>query len=70
MSNVELPNGKYLVITFEMDNILDSLTGYDDIIYTVYTKVLPKMNLLRRAGPDIERYTLKQSVSYDRINRS
>ncbi|MGO0229413.1 AraC family transcriptional regulator [Proteus mirabilis] len=67
MSNVELPNGKYLVITFEMDNILDSLTGYDDIIYTVYTKVLPKMNLLRRAGPDIERYTLKQSVSYDKL---
>ena len=67
MSNVELPKGKYLVITFEMDNILDSLTGYDDIIYTVYTKVLPKMNLLRRAGPDIERYTLKQSVSYDKL---
>lgn len=39
MSNVELPNGKYLVITFEMDNILDSLTGYDDIIYAVYTSI-------------------------------
>lgn len=25
------------------------------------------MNLLRRAGPDIERYTLKQSVSYDKL---
>ncbi|HEJ9660551.1 TPA: AraC family transcriptional regulator [Proteus mirabilis] len=67
LSKVELPSGKYLVITFEMDHILDSLTGYDDIIYTVYTKVLPKMNLLRRSGPDIERYTLKQPVSYDKL---
>ena len=68
MSNVELPNGKYLVITFEMDNILDSLTGYDDIIYTVYTKVLPKMNLLRRSGPDIERYTLEPWLNEGKLD--
>ncbi|MGO3683948.1 MAG: effector binding domain-containing protein, partial [Proteus vulgaris] len=61
------PSGNYLAITFDMDDILDSLTGYDDIIYTVYTKVLPKMNLLRRPGPDIEQYTLKESVSYDKL---
>lgn len=67
MSQLELPSGKYLAITFHMDEILGSLTGYDDIIYTVYTKVLPKMNLLRRPGPDIEQYTLKQSVSYDKL---
>lgn len=67
MSQLELPSGNYLAITFDMDDILDSLTGYDDIIYTVYTKVLPKMNLLRRPGPDIEQYTLKESVSYDKL---
>ena len=50
-----------------VDEILDSLTGYDDIIYTVYTKVLPKMNLLRRPGPAIEQYTLKKSMSYDKL---
>lgn len=67
MSQLELPGGNYLAITFHINEILDSLTGYDDIIYTVYTKVLPKMNLLRRPGPDIERYTLKESVSYDKL---
>ncbi|ATN01062.1 MULTISPECIES: AraC family transcriptional regulator [Morganellaceae] len=67
MSQLELPSGNYLAITFHMNEILDSLTGYDDIIYTVYTKILPKMNLLRRPGPDIERYTLKESVSYDKL---
>lgn len=67
MTQMELPGGNYLAITFTMDEILDSIKGYDDIIYTVYTKVLPKMNLLRRPGADIERYTLKQPVSYDKL---
>lgn len=67
MSQMELPQGHYLAITFHMDDILGSLTGYDDIIYTVYTKVLPKMNLLRRPGPDIEHYTLREAVSYDNL---
>ncbi|OAT47050.1 right origin-binding protein [Proteus hauseri ATCC 700826] len=67
MTKMELPGGNYLVITFTMAEILGSMKGYDDIIYTAYTKVLPKMNLLRRPGPDIERYMLKQAVSYDKL---
>lgn len=67
MSKMELPQGNYLAITFYMDEILGSITGYDDIIYTVYTKVLPKMNLLRRPGPDIEHYSLSQEVSYENL---
>ncbi|OAT22621.1 AraC family transcriptional regulator [Proteus myxofaciens] len=63
ITELELAGGKYLQITFSMDEISDSITEYDDIIYTVYTKVLPKMNLLRRPGADIERYTLKQPVN-------
>lgn len=67
MTKMELPSGNYLVITFSMDEISASITSYDDIIYTVYTKVLPKMNLLRRPGPDIERYTLKEPISHEKI---
>lgn len=64
MSALTLPRETYLAITFSMEDIQNAMTSYEDIIYTVYTKVMPKMNLLRRPGPDIERYKFKEPVFY------
>lgn len=57
MSKVELPNGKYLVITFEMDNILDSSPGMM-ILFILSMPSITKDEFATSIGPDIERYTL------------
>lgn len=59
---MQLPAGDYLQIKFKFD-----LHGidYNDIIYTVYGKVLASMDIARGEGSDIENYVLKSKPSYD-----
>lgn len=57
-----VPAGNYLQIKFK-----GSLQGtdYNDIIYTVYGKVLAEMDIARGLGADIEHYALKSAPTYE-----
>lgn len=59
--SLKLPQGNYLEIKF-----IGSLKGinYNDIIYTVYGKVLAEMDIARGEGADIENYVLSSKPTY------
>ncbi|MBG5919185.1 helix-turn-helix domain-containing protein [Providencia stuartii] len=57
-----LPDGDYLQIKFTCDELHG--IDYNDIIYTVYGKVLASMDIARGEGCDIENYVLKTKPNY------
>ncbi|MEX6425116.1 helix-turn-helix domain-containing protein [Providencia manganoxydans] len=60
-----LPAGDYLQIKFTCDELHG--IDYNDIIYTVYGKVLASMDIVRGEGSDIENYVLKSKPSYEQF---
>ncbi|ELZ5939856.1 helix-turn-helix domain-containing protein [Providencia vermicola] len=59
---ITLPDGDYLQIKFTCDELHG--IDYNDIIYTVYGKVLASMDIARGEGCDIENYVLKTKPNY------
>lgn len=57
-----VPAGNYLQIKF-IGNLQG--TDYNDIIYTVYGKVLAEMDIAPGLGADIEHYVLKSTPTYE-----
>lgn len=62
LKSITLPAGDYLQIKFTCDELHG--IDYNDIIYTVYGKVLASMDIARGEGCDIENYVLKSTPDY------
>ncbi len=60
-----LKGGHYLRIKISPETLTENTNGYNDIIHSVYEKILPEFNLLRRKGADIEHYKLTAPYTYN-----
>lgn len=64
LSAIALQGGNYLRIKINPETLAEDTHDYNNIIHSAYEKILPKFNMLRRRGPDIEHYKLTTPYTY------
>ncbi|OBU13603.1 helix-turn-helix domain-containing protein [Morganella psychrotolerans] len=65
LSGLTLKGGRYLRIKISPEMLAEKTNGYDDIVHSVYERIFPEFNLLRRKGADIEHYKLTAPYTYN-----
>lgn len=65
LSAIALKGGNYLRIKITPEMLTENTMDYNHIIHFAYEKILPKFNMLRRRGPDIEHYELTMPYTYN-----